>query len=275
MPARTRDEMRSQESIVTRRLMRHLAVALGAAGLLATVFTAWTPASLNPSELVAQLAAAVSGGAPAEPAGGGISGPLFVPDERRRVGIVAGHSGINPTSGLADPGSVCDDGLTEAEVNLEIARLVARGLEAAGYKTDLLEEWDPRLTGYRALALVSIHADSCMWINDQATGYKIASALDSSVAERTDRLVACIVDRYGRASDLSFRPGSITRDMTEYHSFNEIHNQTPAAIIESGFLYLDRDFLTSQPERAASGIVAGVLCYLNNEPVSLEQGGTP
>ena len=72
MPARTRDEMRSQELIVTRRLMRHLAVALGAAGLLATVFTAWTPASLNPSELVAQLAAAVSGGAPAEPAGGGI-----------------------------------------------------------------------------------------------------------------------------------------------------------------------------------------------------------
>jgi len=275
MPARTRDEMRSQESIVTRRLMRHLAVALGAAGLLATVFTAWTPASLNPSELVAQLAAAVSGGAPAEPAGGGISGPLFVPDERRRVGIVAGHSGINPTSGLADPGSVCDDGLTEAEVNLEIARLVVRGLEAAGYKTDLLEEWDPRLTGYRALALVSIHADSCMWINDQATGYKIASALDSSVAERTDRLVACIVDRYGRASDLSFRPGSITRDMTEYHSFNEIYNQTPAAIIETGFLYLDRDFLTSQPERAASGIVAGVLCYLNNEPTSLEQGQTP
>jgi N-acetylmuramoyl-L-alanine amidase len=275
MPAESRNT-KTQDATEARRLMRHLAVALGAAGLLATVFTAWTPASLNPSELVAQLAAAVSGdGAESESASGGITGPLFVPDERRRVGVVAGHSGIDPTSGLSDPGSVCDDGLTEAEVNLEIARLVVRGLEAAGYTADLLEEWDTRLTGYRALALVSVHADSCMWINDQATGYKIASAIDSSVAERTDRLVSCMVDRYARATDLDFRPGSITRDMTEYHSFNEIHNQTPAAIIETGFLYLDREFLTNEPERAASGIVAGVLCYLNNEPTTLEAGATP
>jgi N-acetylmuramoyl-L-alanine amidase len=256
--------------------MRHMAITAGVACVLATVFTAWTPASLNPSEIVAQLAAAVAGEGGGPQAGAeGLSGPLFVPDERRRVGVVAGHSGVYPGSGISDPGSVCDDGLTEAEVNLEIARLVVRGLEAAGYATDLLEEWDTRLTGYRALALVSIHADSCMWINDEATGFKIASAMDSSVPERADRLVGCLVDRYARASDMQFRPGSITRDMTEYHSFNEIHNQTPAAIIETGFLYLDREFLTSQPERAASGIVAGVLCYLNNEPMTLEAGATP
>ena len=58
--------------------------------------------------------------------------------------------------------------------------------------------------------------------------------------------------------------------MTEYHSFYEIHSQTPAAIIEVGFLYLDRDFLTSEPEKAANGIVDGVLCFLNNEPINLE-----
>jgi N-acetylmuramoyl-L-alanine amidase len=63
--------------------------------------------------------------------------------------------------------------------------------------------------------------------------------------------------------------------MTEYHTFYEIHNQTPAAIIETGFLYLDRDFLTQHADQAAQGIVDGVLCYVRNEPANMPAGATP
>ena len=49
--------------------------------------------------------------------------------------------------------------------------------------------------------------------------------------------------------------------MTEYHTFSEIDPTTPAAIIEIGFLNLDRQFLTETPELAAQGIVSGIECF--------------
>jgi N-acetylmuramoyl-L-alanine amidase len=259
--------MRNAGAPPARQVMRHLGVTLLVAGILATLFTAWTPAGLSPGEFASQLAAALdaraSSGTGAETAAS--------PEPRElKIGIVIGHSGINPTTEAPDPGSVCQDtGLTELEVNRMIGARVAAALEAAGLKVDLLEEFDQRLFEYRAVALVSIHADSCLPINDQATGYKVASALDTVVPDRSQRLVDCLIDRYGQATGMTFRPGSITRDMTEYHTFKEIYSQTPAAIIETGFLYLDRDYLTSHPDDAARGIAEGVLCYVNNEPASL------
>lgn len=232
---------------------------------MATVLTAWTPASLDPGGLVGDLMAAM-GGAPEESA----SGPEeAAPVGALPIGIVAGHAGLHPDSGLPDPGATCSDGLTEAEVNLSIARLAVQGLQAAGVETVLLEEWDERLEGFRGAALLSIHADSCAPINNLATGYKVSAAVESAVPDRSQRLVACMADRYGRMTGLRFHPNSVTLDMTEYHTFYEIHNQTPAAIIEVGFMYLDRDFLTQQSDKAASGIVEGLLCYVNNQPATL------
>lgn len=256
-----------------RQVMRHLALALIVAAALATVFTAWTPASLSPSELAGKLADAI-GSAGENPAPAGPA-PATQASQELRVGIVIGHSGINPDTGVPDPGSTCDDGLTELDVNTAIGTRVASALEAAGLTVDVLEEFDERLFGYRAVALVSIHADSCLPINDDATGYKVTSALDTVVPDKSQRLVDCLIDRYGRDTGLRFHPGSITRDMTEYHTFNEVHSQTPAAIIETGFLYLDRDFLTTYPEKAARGIADGVLCYVNNEPATLPWEGQP
>jgi N-acetylmuramoyl-L-alanine amidase len=251
---------------ITRQILRHLSVTLITAGILATLFTAWTPTSLNPGELANQFAAALEGDPQA-------NGPaIFAPatsEEELRIGLVIGHSGINPSTGTDDPGSICEDGLREVEVNTNIGNLAAQALEAAGLQVDVLEEFDSRLFEYRAVALVSVHVDSCVPINEYASGYKVVSALDTVVPDKSQRLVDCIVDRYHRATDLNFHAGSITRDMTEYHTFREVHSQTPAAIIESGFLYLDRDFLTSQPEKAARGIADGILCYVNNEPASL------
>ena len=247
--------------------MRQIGITLGVAAILATLFTAWTPASLSPGELANQMARLFEGDPEGE---GGTQIQLVVPsgDEPLRIGIVIGHLGLNPDTGAEDPGSTCADGLTELSVNQEIGDRVARALDAAGFQVDVFEEFDPRLFEYQAVALVSIHADSCLPINDLATGFKVASARDTVVPDRSQRLVDCLVDRYTRATGMYFHQGSITRDMTEYHTFREIHSQTPAAIIETGFLYLDRDFLTSEPEVAARGIADGVLCYVNNEPAS-------
>ncbi len=255
-------------------VMQHLAAALIVSGVLATAFTAWTPASLSPGEWVSQLVS-LAGSPKASPVDTGPSGPVLQDAGGIRIGIVAGHSGPNPDSGYVDPGAVCDDGLTELSVNQSIANLVVRSLQAAGYNAELLEEWDTRLTGYRAVALVSIHTDSCTPVNADATGYKVAAAVDTSIPDRAQRLVTCLADRYQAATDLRFHPGSITRDMTEYHTFNEVHSDTPAAIIEVGFLFLDRDFLTRNPDKAARGIADGILCYVNNEPATLPEGATP
>jgi N-acetylmuramoyl-L-alanine amidase len=254
--------------------MQHLAAALIVSGVLATAFTAWTPASLSPGEWVSQLVS-LAGSSNAAPIDAGPSGPILQDAGGIRIGIVAGHSGPNPDSGYVDPGAVCDDGLTELSVNQSIANLVVRSLQAAGYNAELLEEWDARLAGYRAVALVSIHTDSCTPVNADATGYKVSAAVDTSIPDRAQRLVTCLADRYQAATDLRFHPGSITRDMTEYHTFNEVHSETPAVIIEVGFLFLDRDFLTRNPEKAARGIADGILCYVNNEPASLPEGAAP
>jgi N-acetylmuramoyl-L-alanine amidase len=175
-----------------------------------------------------------------------------------RIGIVSGHRGN-------DSGTVCADGLTEAQVNFDHATRVADFLRAEGYTVDILDEFDARLKGYRALALVSIHADSCAYVNDLATGFKVARALQSRVPETEDRLVACMTARYKQATGMRFHANTVTRDMTEYHAFGEIAAETPAAIIETGFMYLDRPVLTRKPEMVAKGITEGVLCFLRAE----------
>jgi N-acetylmuramoyl-L-alanine amidase len=191
----------------------------------------------------------------------------FVPQAQAqvRVGIVAGHSGN-------DSGAVCLDGngnvtLTEADVNLKIAAMVQEQLTQEGYQVDLLREYDARLNGYRALAVVSIHNDSCEYINDEATGFKVAAALNTNDINRANRLTACLVDRYQSITEMNFHAGSITPDMREYHSFREIDPSTVAAIIETGFLNLDREFLTKRTDLAAKGVVEGILCFAKNQNI--------
>ena len=71
-----------------------------------------------------------------------------------------------------------------------------------------------------------------------------------------------MTNRYGKRTGMSFHAGSITRDMTVYHAFNELDPTTPAAIIEIGFLNLDRDILTNHADLIAQGIAEGILCFV-------------
>jgi N-acetylmuramoyl-L-alanine amidase len=186
------------------------------------------------------------------------------------IGIVAGHWWLDEHGQQSlDVGAVCDEGtpyqLTEVEVNLEVAQRVVFELRQDGYQVDLLQEWDDRLDGYRADVLVSVHADACLY--SEASGFKVARVTDSYVPEVEDRLVACLVESYSSRTGLPFHGGSITHDMTRYHTFYEIDPNTPGAIIEAGFMLADRALLTQRPDLVAQGIIDGILCFLEGEGI--------
>ena len=163
-----------------------LKVTFGVALVLATLFTAWTPAEVDRQSQFGQ-GFNLNPFAAAQPQEQ--DKPTPTPRSRPLIGIVAGHWG-------SDAGTVCSDGLTEAEINLRIASLVQKDLTDHNLDVDLLQEFDTRLRGYSATALVSIHADSCDYVNDTATGFKVAAALANSYPERGTRLTACLRNRY-------------------------------------------------------------------------------
>jgi len=240
-------------------LLRIFSIVLGVSFLVATLFTAWTPRGVFSGNFSEKMALMLT----AQPEGIATASGGEYP--QLHIGIVAGHWGY-------DSGAVCLDGngavtLTEAELNLRIATLVQQKLTQSGFQVDLLKEFDPRLDGYSAVALVSIHNDSCAYIDENATGFKLSAAMDTRDLNRAARLTGCLRDRYGRVTGLPFHSGSITSDMREYHAFSEISNTTIAAIIETGFMNLDRDILTRNPELIAEGIVQGIECFVNNESI--------
>jgi len=169
-----------------------------------------------------------------------------------RIGIISGHQGH-------DPGAVCADDLTEADVNLRIAEMVVANLRLHGIRSAVLNEFDPQLNGFSGTALVSIHADSCEYINDTATGFKIAGSMftDSSL------LLSCMEETYRTTTQLPYHESTLTPDMIDYHAFREISPGTPAIIIETGFMYMDRELLTTNADIPATAITDGILCYLN------------
>ena len=240
-----------------RKFLNAIVPTIGIAILLATLFTSLSPNSLSTISLSDKLALLLTPQV--------VNNPAMPVPQALRIGIVSGHRGN-------DSGAVCTDAngnvtLTEADVNFKIATLVVQKLTQRGFQVDLLNEFDTRLNGYRAVALLSIHNDSCQSINSEATGFKVAAALDTRDANRASRLLACMIDRYHTATGLSFHTNSITPDMTSYHAFSEIDPNTVAAIIEAGFLNLDQEILTQHTDQVADGVVSGILCFVNNENI--------
>ncbi|NDJ63043.1 MAG: hypothetical protein GYB67_18130 [Chloroflexi bacterium] len=241
-------------------IIRSFIIVLMAAGLTATIFTWWTPTAFIDNEVRQELSvAAATSAATFQPTG------LPTPNSLRRIGIVSGHRG--PEN---DPGAVCPDGLTEAEINLDVAQRVVSTLRGRGYTVDLLDEFDARLQNYQAEALVSIHANTCQDYGEFVSGFLIAAPGARTTVRSVDQLlVQCIAQRYHLVTGLQQREG-VTLDMTDYHSFREINPRTPAAILELGFMLGDREILTEAPDLLAQGITDGLLCFL--EPSA---GSTP
>jgi len=213
------------------------------------------PADLIASESETNLAA-VDPGAPIAP----IIKPIKPqPVEQRliqspppeKIGLIAGHRGN-------DSGTECQDGLTEVQVTSDLTERVSARLRDLDIETETLDEFDSRINQYSATALVSIHVDSCDYINDSATGFKIAGSPNTD----SSALTICMQQAYGEATQLSYHPNSITPHMSEYHVFDKIGAATPALIIEVGFLNLDREILTTQSEAVVNGLVNGITCFL-------------
>lgn len=178
--------------------------------------------------------------------------------EAAPIALVAGHSGGN------DPGAVCDDGLREVDITTDVAQRTKSLLDARGYRTDILAEFDPRLSAtrrdYSPRVFLSIHADSCVMY---ASGYKVARAANSSIPQQDDRLVRCLTAAYGLTTQLAFHSGSITNDMTQYHGLNEINPKSPGAIIELGFLGSEHNLLKNRRDLLAQGVAAGLIDFLS------------
>ena len=243
---------------VKQGLLFQLGLIIVVAFLLATLYTAWTPGQYNANPPSQSTKAAYIPGPNLSPS----IPPTSSQPTSSAIGIVAGHW-------KNDSGAVCPDGLKEVDINLNIATLVQKMLEGQGYEVELLKEFDLRLSNYQAAALVSIHNDSCDFVNNEATGFKVSSAMGDRHPERSARLTSCLRSRYALITGKSLHSTSLTSDMTSYHAFGEINENTPAAIIETGFLNLDREFLTQHPELAAQGIVSGIICFMKNEEIAL------
>lgn len=189
--------------------------------------------------------------------------PLPLPSQSlRRVGIIAGHWQY-------DPGATCDDGLREVDITLPVARMVALQLNARGYQAEVLGEYPDDLHRYQALAVVSLHADSCF---PGLSGFKIVGRSRGAAAPASDRLVDCLQRHYGAATGLLFHESTITPDMIHYHAFGELAPEIPAAIVELGFMSGDRDLLTTHQSSLAKAIAEGLLEFLGS---AAEEERTP
>lgn len=175
----------------------------------------------------------------------------------RKVALISGHAGF-------DSGAVCEDEqggviLAEADVNAEVASLVARRLRKAGADVVILDEYDPQLEGLQADLLISLHADSCI----DASGYKAAVDQRRPPMAAEARLIGCIDRFYPANTGQALHPNTVTHNMTQYHAFRRIDLTTPAAILEMGFLGGDRQLLTTAPQLVAKGVADSVLCFFD------------
>jgi N-acetylmuramoyl-L-alanine amidase len=248
-------------------IIRTLIITVVAAALTATIFTWFTPSEFIDADLRQSLSAAIA-------TDSAVFAPTAqpTPNWARRIGIVSGHRG--PQN---DPGAVCPDGLTEAEINFNVATMVVAALQGRGYTVDLLDEFDPRLDNYQATALLSIHANTCQDYGERVSGFLISTAAARAGAMGNDDvLVNCVAQHYAVASGLERRMG-LTVDMTDYHTFREIHRATPAAIIELGFMLADRDIMVNRADVLANGITNGILCFLEPgvAPPPVDGAGQP
>jgi N-acetylmuramoyl-L-alanine amidase len=244
--------------------------------LMATILSLFTDASFLKPDMRRSLQAALNLREPT-------SAPTILPTPNylKRIGVVSGHRGPGQDMPY-DPGAVCPDGLTENEINFNVATRVVEMLRQQGYTVDLLDEFDPRLNAYTADALISIHANTCSDFGEVVSGFLVAKAAAKPDGGADTRLAECIATHYGLLTGLQRRDG-LTEDMTDYHNFREIDPITPAAIIELGFMLADRQIMTEKPDLLARGIYEGVLCYIDPtasilgqpSPLPTEAIGTP
>lgn len=228
------------EMSVARMVQTVISIAI----LMATLFTLWNPYKMFSSQITVLPT-------PANKMQNTVTAPI-------RVGIHVGHYRHNE-------GFQCPDGIKEVDVNYVIANKVSLLLAASGIMVDVLQEYDLKLINYKADALVSIHTRSCTDPSAAQSGFFIKNSLSSTNVDKANTLAACLGEQYQLNSGLVFQYEPINEQDPSSHIFVDINAQTTAVLIETGSLAVDRGVIISSSDRAASGITAGILCFLKAE----------
>lgn len=188
--------------------------------------------------------------------------PVISAQTQYPIGIVSGHWNY-------DTGAVCGPdlgGVCEKDVNLQIAVRVRDLLQEQGYIVDLMQEFDPKLSDYTALALVAIHSGPCEYQNDAYSGFKVRGAASGLYPAEMNRFNECMRNRYGSSTGLVYRGDNIDSDNDIFYSYDMVNSYTTVSIIEAGNLNLDYRFISENLDKVSLGIADGIVCYINNEP---------
>ena len=133
-----------------------LGTVISIAILVATIFTIWTPASLFDNRLSDSLSKAIMNSQRATQ----FVRPTATARPIPHIGLVAGHWDDS------NAGFECTDGLKESDLNLNIATMIQQRLVAEGFTVDLMKERDDKLMQYSGLLVLSVHSDTCKYIDD-------------------------------------------------------------------------------------------------------------
>ncbi|HEV8471084.1 MAG TPA: N-acetylmuramoyl-L-alanine amidase [Candidatus Limnocylindria bacterium] len=200
--------------------------------------------------------------------------PRTIPTGPRRVGIQVGHwktdEAPDELRRLIPQTGAAWEGLTEVDVNLDVAQRLAVILGGKGIAVDILPVTVP--PGYIADAVVAIHADSDGV--GQWSGFKMAHSARRGPYE--DALLAAIKKAYGDATGMEYDATHISNAMKGYYFFNwsryqhSVSPYTPSVILELGYLSSDDDraLMLDHPDKLAGGIADGILKFLSDTPRS-------
>jgi N-acetylmuramoyl-L-alanine amidase len=200
--------------------------------------------------------------------------PKSVPIGPRRVAIQAGHwksdEAPDELRRLIPQTGAEWEGITEVEINLDIAQRVSVILNSKGIAVDILPTTIP--VGYVADAFVALHADSDGV--GENSGFKMAHGARRGPYE--DALLNDIKSAYGAATGLAYDATHITSAMRGYYPFSwsrfqhTVAAHTPAVILEMGYVSNDDDraLMLDKPDVLATAISDGIMKFLGDTPRS-------
>ena len=218
--------------------------------VMATLLTLWNPRKIfNTTSLTALLDAEATQEAEKAKARAGAE---------NRIGILSGYWDDSP-------GEVCVDGLIESDVNHDIATRVKTLLEEKGYQVDLFPEYDLEFLNYEGSVFIALYSGSCAESPIPPSGFVVGGSYQAQDPDEIDRLATCVSKEYQNATSLPFTYEVVDSNHASYHIFRDIGAVTPAIRLEMGSLKTDRKVLTERADTVSEGIVAGLLCFLNNE----------
>ena len=179
------------------------------------------------------------------------------------IGILPGHYGY-------DSGFQCGaeyNFVKEADVNLRLAVMVRDYLENHGYVVDFLHEFDPNLSDYKGLALVSIHANRCDTPDQKVSGFTVMTGGQNTYPSESKRLNDCLTYHYAQNSGLDFLGENYNPGEEKLYAFDTVNDYTTISVIHTGYLGNDYRTISEKTQSLAKGIADGIICYVENDTV--------